>query len=155
MSKGFDYVALAALVSTLEEEEAKFAVADEAQKVAAAVTDEHRKRVAELQVRIDQTISKLRSSPVWGTPWHEVDKSNSWSQQEAARIDLLQHLQKAAQSGITPNCFRAQLNEFNTQLAQASSNGNQAAMVVASPKHQGGAVSPPPPPDGFMSWKGG
>lgn len=71
MSKGFDFVAVAALVATLEEENAAFDAAVDKLKEAGFVVEEHRKKVTEIQKRIDKAIFELRESRVAGTPWYE------------------------------------------------------------------------------------
>lgn len=75
MSKGFDYVQLAALVATLEEDNAEFEKAAAIHKETKAVCDERGKKVAQTQAQIDAVINRLRQSEVPNTPWSKYDKT--------------------------------------------------------------------------------
>lgn len=159
MSKGFDFVAVAALVATLEEEEnASFEQAAEAHKASAAVVEERRKRVSELQACINAALDKLKESPVWGTPWHDEQRRRAEAQDRAGYQAQGLASQQAQAIHLMQNAGQAQLLRDPSMQAAAQNLMNQlagnAAQNMNVPKRPPDPrVAPPPLAQNFKPWE--
>ena len=135
-SKGFDFVAVAALVATLEEENEKFDLSIEGLKAQSEIVERHRSQIIIIQTEINAAIDKLKQSPIPGTPWHD----------ERQRKEHVSNLAEEAR-----RIAGMQMRQVPGQNAAAAQNMSQ----YLQQQYQNATPPPPPPPLSMQSWKKG